>query len=106
MFSIFSHIFFLSVKDDGNIIRGRGTVKENLVIEGPSNFMDEKSHPLVWCTCQGSMQDMTVVILHILHNKHRAMHHLIFPYNNAGKVDIIAPILQIKKERVVEKLNN
>lgn len=74
--------------------------------EVPSNFTDKKPHPLVWSTCQCSMQDMTVVIRHILHTKHYAIHHLCLPYNSPGMVDIIAPILQIIKERVMEKLNN
>lgn len=68
------------------------------MIEGPSNFTDEKPHPLVWSTCQCPMQDTTVVIVPILHTKHYVINHRILPYSNPGRVDIIVPILQIKKK--------
>lgn len=67
------------------------------VIEGPSNFTDEKFHPMVLSTYLCSMARYNSSdIYHIVHQTlYATSAHL--PCNKPGKVEIVVPLLQISE---------
>lgn len=67
------------------------------VIEGPSNFADEKFHPMVLGTYLCSVARYSSSdIYHVVHQNTMCYIHS-FTLNKPEKVEIIAPLLQISE---------